>query len=109
MAILAESFFLDPTHQGTLQNQIRELVTEGILSGRFRRSERMPSSRKLAEHLGVSRITVTLAYTDLVADDYLTSRGRSGFFVSRTAPVPQGFPRRASRHVDAVDWSRAVG
>lgn len=109
MAILADSFFLDPTHQGTLQNQIRELVTEGILSGRFRRGERIPSSRKLADHLGVSRITVTLAYTDLVADDYLTSRGRSGFFVSRTAPVPQGFPRRASRHFDAVDWSRAVG
>ena len=109
MAILAESFFLDPKHQGTLQNQIRELVTDGILSGRFKPGQRMPSSRKLAAHLGVSRITVTLAYTDLVADDYLTARGRSGFFVSHTAPVPQSFGQRPARRVDAVDWSRALG
>jgi len=109
MAILAESFFLDPKHQGTLQNQIRELVTDGILSGRFKPGQRMPSSRKLAAHLGVSRITVTLAYTDLVADDYLTARGRSGFFVSHTAPVPQSFGQRPARRLDAVDWSRALG
>ena len=46
----------------------------------------MPSSRGLAEHLGISRITVTLAYAELVAQDYLTSRGRSGYFVSDSAP-----------------------
>lgn len=109
MAIQADSFFFDPAHEGTLQNQIRELVTEGILAGRFRPGERMPSSRKLAAHLGVSRITVTIAYTDLVADDYLTSRGKSGFFVSQTAPVPRDFAGRAKRRVDAVDWSRALG
>lgn len=109
MTIPADSFFLDPAHQATLQNQIRQLVTEGILDGRFRPRERMPSSRKLAAHLGVSRITVTMAYTDLVADDYLVARGRSGFFVSETAPVPRDFVRQGGRRIDAVDWSRALG
>ena len=79
MAIPAESFFLVAGSVGTLQHQIRQMVTEGILSGRFRVGDKMPSSRGLAGHLGISRITVTLAYTDLVASDYLTSRGRSGY------------------------------
>lgn len=108
MAVMVDSFFLAPDVQGTLQNRIRQMVAEGILAGRLRPGERMPSSRKLAAHLGVSRITVTLAYGDLVADDYLTARGRSGYFVSANAPQPQDFaPSQAPRY-DSVDWSRAL-
>jgi len=81
MGIPIETFFLDPDAQGTLQAQIQQLIAAGILSGRFHRGEKLPSSRKLAVHLGVSRITVTLAYTELVASDYLASRGRSGYYV----------------------------
>ena len=86
MLIPPEAFVLPPSEQGSLQQRIRQMVTEGVLSGRFRPGQKMPSSRGLAEHLGVSRITVTLAYADLVAQDYLTSRGRSGYFVSDGAP-----------------------
>ena len=97
MVIHADSFYLDDDVDGTLQNRIKRLVVEGILSGRFRQGERMPSSRALAQHLGVSRITVTIAYTDLVADDYLVARGRSGYFVSDTAPAaPQFRPARGT-------------
>ena len=59
MAIPKETFFLMPNAEGTLQNQIQQLVAEAILSGRFKPNEKMPSSRKLAKHLSVSRITVT--------------------------------------------------
>ncbi|MEM6678993.1 MAG: PLP-dependent aminotransferase family protein [Pseudomonadota bacterium] len=108
MAIPVESFFLDPAFRGTLQQQVRRLVVDGILSGRLRPGERMPSTRRLAEHLGISRITVTIAYTDLVANDYLAARGRSGYFVSEAAPTPTGPlppPRAAASH---VDWSRRL-
>ncbi|MBO9476448.1 PLP-dependent aminotransferase family protein [Shimia sp. R11_0] len=108
MAISVETFFLSPDSQGTLQAQIQQLIAEGILSGRFRRGEKLPSSRKLASHLGVSRITVTLAYTELLANDYLTSRGRSGYYVSENAPVPPSFSPPKERE-DKVDWSRALG
>ena len=84
------------------------MVAEGILSGRLRAGEKLPSSRKLASHLGVSRITVTLAYTELVADDYLRSAGRSGYFVSETAPEPPSLPL-PERGQDDVDWARAIG
>ena len=107
MAIPEETFFLPPDAEGTLQNQIQQLVAEAILSGRFRPGEKMPSSRKLAKHLSVSRITVTLAYTELLADDYLTSRGRSGYYISENAPQPPKFTITPCE--DTVDWARAIG
>ncbi|MEL6765639.1 MAG: PLP-dependent aminotransferase family protein [Pseudomonadota bacterium] len=109
MAIAAESFILDPGYQGTLQQQIRQIVVDGVLSGRFRPGERLPSSRALARHLGISRITVTLAYADLVSTDYLTARGRSGYFISEAAPRPPSFERPTARPGPRVDWQRALG
>src|SRR6056297_2597253 len=108
MAIPVETFFLKPDTKGTLQSRIQQMVAEGILSGRFRRGEKLPSTRSLAQHLGVSRITVTLAYTELLANDFLSSKGRSGYFVSPDAPEPPRFEKSAQRE-DAVDWTRALG
>jgi GntR family transcriptional regulator / MocR family aminotransferase len=107
MTIPAEMIILDPDANGTLQSRIQERVAEAILSGRFRAGERLPSSRALARHLGVSRITVTLAYGELLSDDYLTSRGRSGYYVSEDAPRPADFSPAQRR--ETVDWSRAIG
>ena len=109
MAISVETFFLDPAYQGTLQQQIQHQVIEAILSGRYRPGERLPSSRALAAHLGISRITVTLAYTDLVASDYLTARGRSGYFVSDSAPRLPAFELPRPGRARDVDWARSLG
>ncbi len=106
--ISLDSFFLDPATPGTLQSRIQRLVAQGILTGRFRPGERLPSSRQMAAHLGVSRITVTLAYTELVADDYLSARGRSGYYVSSNAPEPPAFPAMAST-AGTVDWPALLG
>ena len=103
-----ESFLLDRAAPGTLQARIRQMIAQGILSGRFRRGERLPSSRALAKHLGVSRITVTLAYTELVADDYLTAQPRAGYTVSASAPEPPGFTPQAP-HTSTVDWAARLG
>ncbi|MEL6452391.1 MAG: PLP-dependent aminotransferase family protein [Pseudomonadota bacterium] len=108
MALPVETFFLSPNHQGTLQSQVQQMIAHGILSGRFGTGEKLPSTRKLATHLGISRITVTLAYTELVASDYLTARGRSGYFVSANAPVPPVFQPQAPTS-ETVDWNRAIG
>ncbi len=108
MTLPVETFFLHPDAQGTLQQQIQQMIAQGILSGRFQQGEKLPSTRKLARHLGVSRITVTIAYTELLANDYLIAKGRSGYFVSRNAPAPPSFILTA-QSADAVDWSRAIG
>jgi GntR family transcriptional regulator/MocR family aminotransferase len=109
MPIPVESFFLTPGGSGTLQQRIRMMVTEGILSGRFRPGDKMPSSRLLARHLDVSRITVTLAYADLVSSDYLGAKGRSGYFVSDNAPRPPEFAPSLSGREAAVDYDRLTG
>jgi GntR family transcriptional regulator/MocR family aminotransferase len=98
-----DAFHLTPSAPGTLQQQIQALVSTGIVTGRFRAGERLPSSRGLAQHLGVSRITVTLAYTELVAGDWLTSRGRSGYFVSPSAPTRPDFGPLPPR-TETVNW-----
>ena len=107
MAISEDTFFLDPSFAGTLQQQIQSMVAEGILSGRFRPGEKLPSTRGLAQHLGVSRITVTLAYTELQADDYVSAKGRSGYYVSETAPRPR-MARKARKNADTVDWDQIL-
>lgn len=108
MAIPPESFVLPHHRSGTLQQQIRQMVAEGILSGRFRPGDRMPSSRGLARHLGLSRITVTLAYADLVASDYLSARGRSGYYVSDSAPAQPDFHGHAASGPQ-YDYARLTG
>ncbi|MBN2631872.1 MAG: PLP-dependent aminotransferase family protein [Rhodobacteraceae bacterium] len=108
MPVLAEAFFLPPGAVGTLQSRIRAMVVQGILAGRLRPGDRMPSSRGLAQHLGISRITVTLAYADLVSSDYLSARGRSGYFVSDTAPRAPEFPAAPER-AEGLDFSALTG
>ncbi|MEM1362188.1 MAG: PLP-dependent aminotransferase family protein [Pseudomonadota bacterium] len=109
MPISETQFILDPGKSGTLQRQIQTMVAEGILSGRFRPGDRLPSSRRLAKHLGVSRITVTLAYTELVSTDYLSARGRSGYFVSETAPGPPAFRAVPEATSSGIDWKARIG
>lgn len=55
-------------------------IREEILSGRIKAGERLPSKRALAQDAGVSVITVQLAYEQLLAEGYITSRERSGYF-----------------------------
>ncbi|MCF6233194.1 MAG: PLP-dependent aminotransferase family protein [Rhodobacteraceae bacterium] len=107
MSIPVETFFLNTDAQGTLQARIQQMIAEGILSGRLHIGEKLPSSRGMAAHLEVARITVTLAYTELVANDYLDARGRSGYFVSENAPVPPVYSP-PPRGEDKVDWGRAI-
>ncbi|MCP5087191.1 MAG: PLP-dependent aminotransferase family protein [Rhodobacteraceae bacterium] len=108
MALSQDTFFLDPDFSGTLQSQIRQIITSAILSRRLQPGERLPSSRKLAEHLKISRITVTLSYQELVADGYLSTRSRSGYFVADGAPVAALPNDGQNPSVDTVDWNSAL-
>jgi len=44
-------------------------------------NEKMPSKRKLATHLKISQVTVESAYQQLLAEGYLRSIPKSGFYV----------------------------
>ncbi len=103
-------FHLDPIEGVGLQAQVREMLVSAILSRRLQPGEVVPSSRAMADQLSVSRNTVTLAYQALVADGYLESRNRSGYYVGMDAPVSSAVggmhletPADAS---DTATWNR---
>ena len=75
-------FHLTPKLGITLQNQLRELLVSAILDGHIPAGTPLPSGRRLAEQLGVSRNTVVLAYQHLVDEGFLISRERSGYYVN---------------------------
>jgi GntR family transcriptional regulator/MocR family aminotransferase len=57
-------------------------IREDILNGNIKSGEKLPSKRTLAENLSISVITVQTAYDQLLAEGYITSKERSGYFVA---------------------------
>lgn len=58
----------------TMSRQLEERLREAIQSGRLSSGQELPSTRMLAEDLGVSRGVVVRAYGQLAAEGYLTVR-----------------------------------
>lgn len=63
-------------------------IREDILAGRLGAGEKLPSKRALARHLEVSVVTVENAYAQLVAEGYLLSQERRGYFVAHLEMGP---------------------
>lgn len=80
--MLNHLFHLLPNSDCSLQQQIREHISKAIIDGHIPPEIPLPSTRKLAEMLSVSRNTVILAYEHLIDDGYLLSRERAGFYVN---------------------------
>src|SRR6266567_2996290 len=76
---------VEPLHH-QLYRQIRDELKSGSFSDGV---SRLPSSRALAVDLGISRLTVNLAFSKLHAEGYLQSKVRSGTFVAD--PLPETF------------------
>lgn len=74
-------FRLFEAESATLQSRIQDMLVHAILEGFISPGDPVPSSRKLAEMLGVSRSTVTLALQRLSDLGFLKPRDRSGHYV----------------------------
>lgn len=66
----------------SLQGRVRTMLVSTVLDGQLPADAPIPSSRELAEAIGVARNTVVLAYQQLTDEGYLISRRRSGHFVN---------------------------
>ena len=73
-----QTYTLDRSGASPLYEQLYRALKADILSGALPGGSRLPSGRALAEHLGLSRVTVETAYAQLLAEGYLTSRPRAG-------------------------------
>ena len=69
-----------------LYRQVYHGLRAAILGGGLAAGTPLPSSRALADELGVSRNTVVLAFDQLVAEGYLEGAPRSGTRVARALP-----------------------
>jgi GntR family transcriptional regulator/MocR family aminotransferase len=77
---------LEPAQGETLRAALARTLRDAIRDGALREGVRLPSSRALAEGLGVSRGVVSDAYGQLEAQGFLVTRARAA---PRVAGVPQ--------------------
>ncbi|WML55598.1 PLP-dependent aminotransferase family protein [Neobacillus sp. PS3-12] len=64
-----------------LYHQLYERLKEIILEGQLKANEKLPSKRILAEQLDISLNSVTNAYEQLLAEGYIYTIERKGYFV----------------------------
>lgn len=83
----------------SLYGHLYRCIRRDIESGAIPAYAKLPSKRAFAQHLGVSLITVEGAYTQLVAEGYVRSVPRTGYFANPLA-LPQAM-RRGSRRWNA--------
>lgn len=103
--VIPEDLFLIDKRRGrSLQAQVRETIVSGVLSGHLVPGARLPSTRRLSAYLKVSRITVSLAYQELVSQGYLEAADRSGYLISRNAPVARVRSGDRAAPSGRLDW-----
>ncbi|MBL0090425.1 MAG: PLP-dependent aminotransferase family protein [Ideonella sp.] len=88
-----------PEHAAlSLQARLRLAIVQAVMDGRLSPGAALPSSRELARLLGLGRNTVTAAYEQLVDEQFLEARPRSGVFVhGRARAVAALEPPQAGR------------
>jgi GntR family transcriptional regulator/MocR family aminotransferase len=96
-------------HLGHIGRNVRaglmDAFREAIRSGRLAPGTRLPSSRVLANDLGLGRNTVVRVYSELINEGWLTGLHGSGTEVARRAAEPVGerkLPRPAAKSPQLV-------
>lgn len=82
------SFPLERSSSIPLIRQIHSAIRTRILAGALGEGTRLPSSRELAEQLGVSRNVVMEAYDMLCSEGFITTRRGSGAYVAAGTCYP---------------------
>lgn len=105
-------FVLDPQSTEPLYRQLKTAIIEALEAGEYR-GRALPSSRSLATEMGISRTTVNLAFQELVADGYLYSAPRSGFWANERmfplkgeAPPPR-IPTSSDESL-SIQWEKRL-
>ena len=103
-----------------LYKQLENFLRSSILDGMLKPKQKLPSSRELAEDLGISRITVKSVYEQLLAEGYLKSKTGSGTYVSEDLELfnykklkavmikPADVEGKLPDRVDPINLSRAT-
>ena len=71
-----------------LYEQLYIELREAIISGQLAVGTKLPSKRQLADFLNISQTTIEFAYNQLLAEGYIQSKPRIGFFVEAVDELP---------------------
>lgn len=103
----------------SLYEYLYKQIKSDILNYKLSPDEKLPSKRALAKHLNVSTVTIENAYLQLMAEGYIYSKAKSGYFVShlstaktnttqkRFHTASEDFVQRVSYYADFVNNSTA--
>lgn len=72
---------LDKNASEPLYEQLYNYIKSEILNGQCPFGTKLPSKRQLSSHLQCSQNTIQNAYDQLIAEGYIVSKPRSGFYV----------------------------
>lgn len=67
----------------SLYEYLYKCIRQDILEGRIAAGEKLPSKRSFAKNLGISVITVENAYAQLMAEGYIYSVPKSGYYAAK--------------------------
>lgn len=99
---------LDRSTDKPLHRQIYEGFRRAILERRLRPLQQIPSTRALASDLGISRIPILEAYSQLLAEGFLESRVGAGTFISSQLTAQLEASQSSSASQGGVEPSRPV-
>ena len=72
----------------SLYEYVYQQIRDDIVAGRIAAGEHLPSKRAFASHLGISVITIENAYSQLLAEGYICSKPRRGYYACELPEVP---------------------
>lgn len=96
--------YLDRSSHIPVYRQIQESMRALIEQGALRPGDRIPSTRQLGLELGINRMTVAAAFSQLEAEGLVTVQLGRGTFVNRSAKAKES--KRRLKETDAESESR---
>lgn len=79
---------LEQRGEASLYEYVYQQIRDDIVAGRIAAWEHLPSKRAFASHLGISVITIENAYSQLLAEGYICSKPRRGYYVCELPEAP---------------------
>lgn len=79
---------LEKRGEASLYEYVYQQIRDDIVAGRIAAGEHLPSKRAFASHLGISVITIENAYSQLLAEGYICSMPRRGYYACELPDAP---------------------
>ena len=79
---------LEQRGEASLYEYVYQQIRDDIVAGRIAAGEHLPSKRAFANHLGISVVTIENAYSQLLAEGYICSKPRRGYYACKLPDAP---------------------